>query len=75
MNPVAVESLNQVEKQNRARQVKALQLLSQAQVARPGRTHLLAAFMNRLAALLVAAGRRLEERDISAGRRVRREAQ
>jgi hypothetical protein len=75
MNPVAIESLNQAEKQNRARQVRALQLLNQAQAASPGRPHLLAALMSRLGALLVAASQRLEERDISAGRRVRGEAQ
>jgi hypothetical protein len=64
-----------VEKQNRARRVKALQLLNQAQAARPGQPHLLAAFVNRLGVLLGAAGRRLEEGDIPAGRRVRGEAQ
>jgi hypothetical protein len=75
MNPVTVESLNQVEKQKRARQIKALQLLNQAQAAPPGRLHLLAAFMNRLGSLLIAAGRRLEDERISAGRHVRGEAQ
>lgn len=74
MNPVAVESLNQVEKQERARQVKALQLLNQAQAAPPGRPHLLAVLMNRLGTLLVAASQRLEERNISADRHVRGEA-
>jgi hypothetical protein len=64
-----------VEKQKRARQVKALQWLSQAQAARPDQPHLLAALRNHLGVLLGAAGRRLEEGDIPAGRRVRGEAQ
>jgi hypothetical protein len=52
MNPVAVELLNNVEKQNRSRQVATLQLQNEAQDVQSGQPSLLQRLVNHLNVLL-----------------------
>jgi hypothetical protein len=61
MNPVAVEFLNRVEKHSRSKQVRALQLLNQAQAVQFSQPNLLQKVVKRLGSLLTDAGQRLEE--------------
>lgn len=68
MDSVAIEFLSQLEKQQRARQIEALQMLNQAQVGRPRRVALYKRLGSGLARLLVCGGRRLEAWSVSAER-------
>jgi len=58
MNPIEAELLNYVEEYGRSNQVKAIQLLNQAQVARSGQPTLLRKAVNCLGDLLVDARQR-----------------
>ena len=68
MNPIEAELMHQVEKYSRSKQVQALQLLNQAQAGRSGQPALLQKVGNRLEDLLVGAGQRLGEWNVSPGR-------
>jgi hypothetical protein len=75
MNPVTIEFLNRVEKYNRSKQVKALQLLNQAQAVRSSQPNLLQKVVNRLGYLVTDPGQRLEEWTISPDRQRHGQAQ
>jgi DNA-binding NarL/FixJ family response regulator len=61
MNPVTVELLNNVEKDNRSRQVATLQLQNQAQDVQSGQLNPLKRLLNRLGILPICAGQRRKE--------------
>jgi hypothetical protein len=75
MNPIEAELLNYVEKYSRSKQVKALQLLNQAQAARSRQPTLLQKVMNRLGDLLLDARQRLGEWNVSPDRQRHGQAQ
>lgn len=75
MNPIEAELLNYVEKYSRAKQVKALQLLNQAQAARSGQPTLLQQAVHRLGNQLVNARQRLGEWNVPPSRQRQGHAQ